>query len=202
MRTSVMAGLVMSISVAFAVAGWAQQAPVERTVNSNEPGKVNIGSMVRASAIVTAVDPTSRTVTLRAASGQSFDVVAGDEVKNFAQIKIGDEVVVEYLQAVSVELMKVGGTAPGASDSAAATRAKPGEKPAGAIARQVTAVADVIDVNPAMQTMTFRGPKGNVVEVAVANPAHFDVVKKGDQVEVVYTEAVALTVQPATNAAK
>jgi len=35
------------------------------------------------------------------------------------------------------------------------------------------------------------------VTLNVQNPDHFKVVKKGDQVEVTYTEALALAVEPA-----
>ncbi len=40
--------------------------------------------------------------------------------------------------------------------------AKPGEQPAGAAGRQVTIVADVVDVDAAKQTVTLRGPKRTV----------------------------------------
>ena len=122
-------------------------------------------------------------------------------MKNFAQIKVNDEVVVEYVRALTLEVKKSNGPA-SRTDSADAVRAKPGQKPAGAIGRQVTIVADVIDVNPAAKTITVKGPKGNVVELEVKNPDHFKVVKKGDQIEANYVEAAALSVEPAKKAAK
>jgi len=65
------------------------------------------------------------------------------------------------------------------------------------VARQVTALADVIGVDPKKKTITLKGPRGNVVDLEVQNPEQFKVVKKGDQVEVTYTEALALSVEPA-----
>ena len=64
-------------------------------------------------------------------------------------------------------------------------------------ARQVTLIADVVDVDPKASTITLKGPKGNTVKLDVRNPDQFKVVKKGDQVEVTYTEALALSVEPA-----
>ena len=55
--------------------------------------------------------------------------------------------------------------------------------------------ADVIDVNEKDKTITLRGPKGRVVVLDVQNPDHFKVVKKGDQIEADYAEAVVLSVQ-------
>jgi hypothetical protein len=103
-------------------------------------------------------------------------------VKNFDQIKVGDKVVAQYLQALTLELKKGPGLRQ-RTEREAATRAKPGEKPAGAVARQVTIVADVIEVNPEKKLITLKGPKNNTVDLEVRNPDHLKVVKKGDQVE-------------------
>jgi len=54
----------------------------------------------------------------------------------------------------------------------------------------------VVAVDPKKSTITLKGPAGNVVDLKVRNPDHFKVVKKGDQVEAVYSEALAVTVTP------
>jgi hypothetical protein len=180
---------------------FAQQAPAGGQITASEPGKVAIAQGVKASALVTAIDKATRTITLKGPEGRSFDVVAGDAVKNFAQIKVNDEVVVEYIRALTLEVKKGGGPRERV-DSADAVRAKPGEKPGVAVGRQVTIIADVIDVNPKDKTITVKGPKGNIVELEVKNPDHFKVVKKGDQIEANYVEAVALSVEPARKGAK
>lgn len=77
-----------------------------------------------------------------------------------------------------------------------AARAKPGEQPAGAVARQITAIATVIALDPKKSTITLKGPRGNVMTLPVQNPVQFKVVKKGDQIEVTYTEAVAISLEP------
>jgi len=122
--------------------------------------------------------------------------VAGNEVRNFDQIKTGDQVVVRYTQALAMAVRKGGGIRQ-STESADALRTKPGEKPGGAVARQVTTLVDVIDVSPAKKTITVKGPKGNVFDLDVQNPDHFKVVKKGDQIEVDYVESMAVAVVPA-----
>jgi len=57
-------------------------------------------------------------------------------------------------------------------------------------------VADVVDLNPAKQSITLRGPQ-RTVELVVADPAQFKLVAKGDQVEARYTQALAIAVEPA-----
>jgi hypothetical protein len=188
--------LLIALSLTAALPVVAQQAPVDVQVTSNEPGKVAMAGLVKASALVTGIDKTTRTVTLKDSKGKTFDVVCGDEVKNFDQIKVSDEVVIQYVQALTLEVRKGGGLRERV-ESTDSARAAPGEKPAGAIGRQVSILADVIKVSPKNKTITVKGPKGNIVELAVQNPEHFKVVKKGDQIQADYVEAVAISVEPA-----
>jgi hypothetical protein len=61
--------------------------------------------------------------------------------------------------------------------------------------------AQVVAIDKATRTVTLKGPKGNEVTLDVRKPEQFNVVKKGDQVEMTYTEALALAVEPAPNPA-
>lgn len=190
------------ISGALALAGpataQAQQSLTTNTAVATAPGKAMATQTTKASATVVSLDASTRTVSLKTANGKVFDLVAGPEVRNFDQIKVGDLVAAEYVQALSLELKK---RSPGSSpataqptvDDAAARTAK-GEKPGVAGGRQVTALADVVAVDAKNQLVTLRGPRGNQVDLNVQDPAQLKSIKKGDQVEVVYTEAVALMV--------
>ena len=169
-------------------------------VVASEPGKAAAVATVQATATVMAIDKATRTVTLKGPQ-RTVDVVAGDEVKNFDQIKVGDTVNVTYVEALTLELKKTKGKLDMKVETDA-VRAKPGATPGGAVGRQITALCDVVAVDPKKSTITLKGPRGNVMDLNVRNPEHFKVVKKGDQVEVVYTEAVALTLTPAAGGAK
>ena len=172
------------------------------TVVASEPGKAAAVRTAEISAQVVAVDKASRTVTLKGPKGNVVDIVAGDEVKNFDQIKVGDFVVARFLQSLSLELQKTKGAAAGLTEKSAAATAKPGERPAVAAGHEVTAIAKVTAVDKKAKTISLKGPRGNVVTLDVQNPDQFKVVKVGDEVRVVYTEAVALSVEPAPKAAK
>jgi hypothetical protein len=171
------------------------------TVVASEAGKAAAARAVRITALVVAIDQATRTVTLKGPKGSIVDVVAGDEVKNFSQISVGDFVVVTFVQSLSLELQKTKSGASGISHREAAVTAKPGERPAAAAGREVTAIAKVTGVNKKAKTITLKGPRGNVVTLDVQNPDHFKVVKVGDEVKVVYTEAVAISVEPAAKKA-
>ena len=164
---------------------------------ASEPGKAAAVRMAEITAQVVGLDKTTRTVTLKGPQGRVVDVVAGDEVKNFGQIKVGDAVSVRYVEALTLELRKVEGTAGAPTVQEEVATAKPGETPAAAGAREITAIAEVTAVDKKKSTITLKGPRGNSLTLDVHNPEQFKVVKKGDQVDVTYTEALAVSVEPA-----
>jgi hypothetical protein len=178
----------------------AAQQPGAKTTVASEPGKAAAMRTGRISAQVVGIDKASRVVTLKGPKGRVVDVVAGDEVRNVDQIKVGDVVVVRFMQALSLALKK---TQPGqkASETSAVLTARPGERPSGTATRQVTVIADVTAVNRKANTITLKGPKGKVVTLDVQNPDQFEAVKVGDRVEAVYTEALAISVEPAAKKA-
>ncbi len=186
------------IAAAFAATALAQKpGAAEGAVVVSEPGKASVVSAAEISAQVTGIDKATRTVTLKGPKGKVVDIVAGDEVKNFDQIQVGDFVVARYAEALTLELKKVKAGAGDVTVREEAAKAQPGEKPAVAGARQITAIAKVTAVDPKKSTITLKGPRGREVTLNVKNPDQFKVVKKGDQVEVTYTEALALSVEPA-----
>jgi hypothetical protein len=200
MRTTVQLILASIALGSFAVQAQDKPAAKEPVVTSS-PGKAKATSSSKVTATVTAVDPATRTVTLKGPKGKVVDVVAGEQVRNFDQIKVGDKVVVQYREALSIELRKTEGK-PSASEAGVAARAKPGERPAGVVAREVQVTAEVVAVDPAKNIISLKGPKGNVVDLKVKNPEHFKVVKKGDLIDAVYAEALAISVEPAGKAAE
>ena len=163
----------------------------------SEPGKATAVRALEISAQVVALDKATRTVTLKGPKGDARDIVASDEVKNFDQVKVGDFLVVRYVQALTLELKKTKVSAGEPTVREEAVKAKPGEKPAVAGARQITAIATVTAVDQKSSTITLKGPRGNVVTLDVKNPDQFKVVKNGDQVEATYTEALALSIEQA-----
>jgi hypothetical protein len=188
---------VVGISIAASMQPALAQKPgvTGGAVVASEPGKAAAVQTVQLTATVVAIDKATRSLTLKGPN-RTVDVVASDEVKNFDQIRVGDRLNVAYIEALTLELKKTRAKLDMKAE-AEAMRAKPGTAPGGAVGRQITALCDVVAVDPKKSTISLKGPRGNVMELNVRNPDHFKVVKKGDQVEVVYTEALAMTLTPA-----
>lgn len=165
-------------------------------VVGSAPGVAGAARKAEVTATITAIDAKTRDVTLKGPQGNELTLTAGPEVKNFAQMKVGDQVHVQYAEALMLELKK-GSTAPVSRvDEDATHAAKAGERPAGIVGRKVTIMAEVMALDAARQTVTLRGPKRTVV-LDVADPAQFALMAKGDRIEVTYAEAVAIAVEPA-----
>lgn len=165
------------------------------TIVGKGPGVGAVAQTVKITATITAIDPATREITLKGPKGREATIVAGPEIKNFAQMKVGDQVNAEYTEALTLELKKGGKAVVGRTEDAGMAKAKPGERPAAIMGRRITVTADVVAVDPATQTVTLKGPK-QTVDLKLNDPEQFKLVKVGDQVEATYAEALAVAVQP------
>lgn len=159
------------------------------------PGKANIVEAVSAQAKVTAIDMASRKVSLTNAAGEAFDIIAGEQVTNLANLKVGDTVALRYLQMLDLELIKGGAGVRQRIVEVAADKAGAGEKPGAGVARKVTFYGDVIAVDKAQQTITVKGVDHTLM-LKVHDPAQLALIAKGDQIKAVQTQAVGIGIVP------
>ncbi|MGN5128343.1 hypothetical protein ACTG13_01150 [Aeromonas hydrophila] len=172
----------------------AQAAEVATEVTT-APGKANLVEVVSAQATVTAIDMASRKVSLKNAAGETFDIVAGEQVTNLANLKVGDVVALRYLQMLDLELLKGTAGVRKRIVEVAAGKAEAGEKPGAGIGKKVTLYGDVIAVDKGQQTITVKGVDHTLV-LKVHNPAQFALIAKGDQIKAVQTQAVGIGILP------
>lgn len=198
------ARIALAIAAAtLAPAVFAQQAqpPVAAVIAASAPGVGGVAGSVQLMATVVAIDATTRTLTLKGAKGRVVDVVVPPEAKHFDQIKVGDLVTVDYMRALTLELRAPGSGIRSGSSETATAPAPAGAVAGGAAGRQVVIMANVTAIDKKASVVTLRGPKGNSVDLHVPDPAQLKRVKVGDQVEAVYTEAVAIAVERAAKPA-
>ena len=163
------------------------------------PQKATVSETVKMTTTVKAIDYDSRLITLQGPEGKAMTVEAGPEVKRLKEIKVGDMVVINYTQAIAAELKKAG-TSSGVSVKEDVKRAKASEKPGVSGKREVQATVTIDAVDLKNNIVTFTGPQGNVNIVAVQRPQMREFIKTlkvGDKVDVTFTEAVAVSVEPA-----
>ena len=175
----------------------AQQQPgaTGAVVAASAPGKASIARTASVRATVESIDVASRQVTLKGPRGNVFPMTVDPQVRNLEQVKVGDQVVVRYFEALSLTLKKNGKELRGSTEQTDSVRTPKGDRPGGAVAREVEVTADVIAVNAKTQTVTLKGPK-QTVDLKIPDKGQFNLVKVGDQIQAVYTEALAVGVEP------
>ena len=143
---------------------------------------------------VVKVDKKTRTITFKNKDGES-KFVAGPDIKNFDQIKKGDRVNVNYELAVAIELIKTKSDGVRTKvETNTVTKSKSNEKPSETIANKTTIIADIVEVNREKKLVSVKGPSGKITTVTVKNPALLADVKVGEQVKVIYFDAMAASI--------
>ena len=160
-----------------------------------EQGKVAAAERITVSATVTAVDAAKRIVKFKGEEGRDFEVVAGPDVKNFNQIKVGDVLKVSFTEALALELKKHNSGIRERREIVVPATAQEGQAPAAALGRKVVVVANVVNVDRQAQTVTLQGVE-QTRTLKVNDPQILSNIKVGDQVQATFVEAVALEMVP------
>lgn len=154
---------------------------------------------ITASGTVTAIDTPNRLITVRNQNNEEVQVHADETVRNFDQIRVGDVVSLDYTRSIAVDIQPAGSGEAGAYIKEDEDVAKLGEKPRAGVSETVTVLAPILAIDTTKNTITVKGPRGNVVELDVVRPEHqarLSQLKVGDLLRVAFTEAVAVSVRP------
>lgn len=145
---------------------------------------------------VTKIDKKTRTIFFKNNEGES-KFIAGPEIKSFDQIKVGDRLNVTYELAVAIELIKTKSDGIRSKvETASEVTSKAGEKPTRTITNTTTIIADIVAVDRAKKLVSVKGPSGKVTVVTVKNPQLLADVNVGEQVRVIYFDAMAASITP------
>jgi hypothetical protein len=174
------------------------QTATQRT--QERPG-TTVAYTTEAVATVESIDQQSREVLLRGSGGRLFTVKAGPAVENLARVKTGDRVVVRYVEALAASLAKPGqgGGGTAVEQGGISRHAPEGARPTGTIGNQIRSTVTIDAIDRATYTVTFTGPANAARTVAVKDPdaqRFLDTLKPGERVDLVYTESLAVAVEP------
>jgi len=144
---------------------------------------------------VVELDMARRLATLKGPKGNVVTVEVPAEVKNFDQMRVGDDVVVRYAAAVVARLEPASksGIRERVESTSAATAAS-GGMPGTAAQRTVEVLVVVQALDRKARTATLRGAK-RTVSVNVPEGVDISKIKVGDEVRAVMIEALVLNVE-------
>ena len=145
-------------------------------------------------ASVEAIDASTRTLTLKKADGSYLTTVAGPDITRFDEVKLGDTVNVRYYENVVIRVKR-----PGESDVVSSVKGTTGSEqvlPGGTKAKQRTITASITAINMDKPEVSFSGPNGWKYTSMVRDKDALAKVKVGDKVDIVFTEAMLVSIEP------
>jgi hypothetical protein len=170
-------------------------------VAAAQPEPVRVDQKQTITATVESIDAKQRLIELR--KGDELRTIqVSPEVRNLERIKVGDQVVATYYQGLAAEFKKKGESKTvGVIDATTGTARMPqgADRPGAGVANKVTTTVVIEAVDRSSHSVTFRGPSGMTRTVDVMDPnaqKFVSELKKGDEVELTYVEALAVTVEP------
>ena len=168
---------------------------VATMVNAQEDKWVEAGDTVVITAEVLAIDKEDRILTLLGPKNNVVDIEVGEEARNFDQIRVGDQLRIEYYESVVVYLGKPG-TQPDEDAGLVVVRSAKGEKPGGFAVGAVDVSTSVVGIDKKKRTLVLELPEGNVVTTEVDKSVKaFDTLKVGDAIHARLTKAIAISVE-------
>jgi len=193
--------LFSAILLAAAVAHGGAETATKSKAPAEQPS-MQREAVEEAHASVVSVDPATREIMLKGEDGRTGAYTAGPEVKNFAQIRAGDKVVVSYYRGIAAQVLP-----PGAAASKEVNQldlgvtAQPGTKPGAGVGSAIRGTVVVQKIDTKANSLTVLKPDGTSRTIPVESDegrAFIKKLKKGDKVDVVYAEALAVEVRPQT----
>lgn len=156
------------------------------------------GETITAVETIQAIDQANRLVTLKADDGTEETIYVPPSVKRFNEMKVGDKVKAKYYESYVFQIHKPGDTAPAAAQgtSGSITRGT-GAHPSATIAAQTTATVEVVSVDQAVPSITVKTTDGRTITRKVDNKKNLEGVKAGDKIDITYTQAALVSVEPA-----
>ncbi len=160
------------------------------------PGR-GFAASIQGTSTIEKINAKTREVTLKRQDGSLVTIVAGDEVRNFAQMKVGDIVETEIVKAVAVALEPAHTQVRERRDTYSGARALPGEKPGAKTVHSVEVVGMVQAIDTKARQVTIKGAN-KTVTLGVADDVDLSKVKVGDNVHAGYVESVSIQVKAPT----
>ena len=154
-----------------------------------------VSQTVMVSAEVTAIDHETRVVTVLKDNGESLTFTVSEEARNLGQVDVGDILMAEYEETLSIQVMANEGYEPEVMMADAMVRTEEGEMPGGAALETTVITATVEDINIEANTFKLKMPDGMVNEYVARDPENLKRSKVGDLVVITATTAVAIVVE-------
>lgn len=165
---------------------------------ASAPEPLEVSEVETLEATVVAVDARARTLVLRGPQGNELGLNVGPEVRNLAEVEVGDILSVSYYSGFLFSIAEPGQA--GGDFEVAAGRAEEGARPGAIVGATLRETVEILSVARDGTAVSFRDPEGLIQSVEVPRKEGQEFARKlrsGDLVDIQYSEAVAIGVAPA-----
>jgi len=157
--------------------------------------KVIPGERQTIKATVEAVDMSRRSVVVRTEAGVMRTVYASSNVTRLAEVKPGDTVTATYYDNIIIRKKAAG--EPEVDTLHLADTPGEGGALSGTSGVQQTITATIDAIDPAVPSISLKGPRGWAYATRVQDRKALEQVAVGDRVDITWTEAILVSVAPA-----
>jgi hypothetical protein len=181
-----------------AIAGGQRTASAQSTAAPPKAGsRLVVAETTSIEARLDAVDVKTRRMTVTGPHGKTLTLKVGPDVKDLDQVKPGDQLVVRYFEPLALFVRKAAEPRAATEGTAVQVISK-GKRPVAVAVDTVEFKGTVEAIEYAKRRVTLKGPGGKTRTIKVdPSVQRLDEVKKGDQVVLRYTAAVAFSIQQA-----
>jgi hypothetical protein len=189
--------LVLLLALAAIAGGERTTAAQTTTAPAKAGSRLVVAETTSIEARLDAVDVKTRRMTVTGPRGKTLTLKVGPDVKDLDQVKPGDQLVVRYFEPLAVFVRKA--TEPRAAAEGTAVQVIPrGKRPVAVAVDTVEFKGTVEAIDHTKRRVTLKGAEGKSRTMKVdPSVTRLDEVKKGDQIVVRHTEAIAFSIRKA-----
>jgi len=186
--TAIVPVLALSLGASLALAQDAA-TPEKPHITASQAGELT--------AVVESINQETRQVVLKTEDGKLHEITVGPEARNLPQVKAGDTVKAAIARKIDVQVYADDGAELGSGAMAAAGRTAEGEMPGGMAVETEVVTARVAEINIENSTFKLQWPDNSIEEYKSMQPENLKRAEVGDIVQITYTEAFGISVEPA-----
>ena len=168
--------------------------PLIASAHISAQSKTIEGEKTTVKATVEAIEQSTRMVTIRDPKGELHTLTVPADVKRFPEMKVGDTITATYYETMTLRLKAAG--EPDVDTLHDRVTPGSGAKPGATSAKQRAITAVISEIDPAVPSISFKGPNAWSYSTKVHDKKALAQVKVGDRVDIIWTEAMLVSMAP------
>ena len=160
------------------------------------PPSGQVQNVVESKATILEIDFGRRLVVLQNELGEKIIAEVSASVPDLEKVKVGDMVVAAYSATITWKVRPKDQKVSAFTGDPAASSVKPGDQVTGSLVKSTSTIGTISAIDLAKGTVTLTWPDGTSDTIKAHVPSNLKKVKVGDEVDILYSEALAVALRP------